>query len=87
MLAINYTTMRNKMKDYFDRVTDDCETVIVTRKGEKNVVLISLDEYNNLMENNFITGNKAYYDRLLKSKSQLEQGQVNELDESALNDE
>jgi antitoxin YefM len=79
--------MRNKMKDYFDRVTDDCETVIVTRKGEKNVVLISLDEYNNLMENNFITGNKAYYDRLLKSKSQLEQGQVNELDESALNDE
>ena len=36
MLAINYTSMRNKMKDYFDKVTDDCETVIVTRKGEKN---------------------------------------------------
>lgn len=39
MLVINYTTMRNKMKSYFDKVTDDSETIIVTRKGEKNVVL------------------------------------------------
>jgi len=87
MLAINYTTMRNKMKAYFDKVTDDSETIIVTRKGEKNVVLISLDEYNNLMENAFITSNKAYYDRLIESKKQLEQGKTKQLKACDMNDE
>ncbi|WP_373484137.1 type II toxin-antitoxin system Phd/YefM family antitoxin [Acetobacterium sp.] len=87
MLAINYTTMRNKMKSYFDKVTDDCETIIVTRKGEKNVVLISLDEYNNLIENAYITSNKAYYDRLIESKKQIEQGKTIELEACDMNDE
>ena len=48
MLAVNYSTIRNRLKDYCDRVTDENETVIVTRKDEKNVVIISLDEYNAL---------------------------------------
>ena len=49
MLAVNYSTIRNRLKDYCDKVTDEQETVIVTRKDEKNVVIISLDEYNMLM--------------------------------------
>ena len=49
MLAVNYSTIRNNLKDYCDRVTDDHETVIVTRKDEKNVVIIKLEEYNRLM--------------------------------------
>ena len=50
MLAVNYSTIRNKLKEYCDRVTDDRETVIVTRKDEKNVVIISLEEYNAMMK-------------------------------------
>lgn len=76
MIAVNYTTVRNNLKDIFNKVTDDCETVIVTRKDEKNVVMMSLDQYNNLMENDFIMSNKTYYDRLLASKKQIEQGSV-----------
>ena len=74
MIAVNYTAVRNNMKDLFDKVSDDCETVIITRKDDKNVVLISLEQYNTLMENDFIYGNKKYYNRLLESKRQLEQG-------------
>ena len=48
MLAVNYSTIRNNLKDYCDKVTDFQETVIVTRKNEKNVVLMSLDKYNQL---------------------------------------
>ena len=76
MLAINYTTMRSKLKEYCDKVVEDSEAIIVTRKNEKNVVLLSLDEYNNMQENAFIMGNKNYYNRLLKSKAQLEKGQT-----------
>jgi antitoxin YefM len=35
-----------------------------------------LDEYNNLIENAFIMSNKKYYDRLIESKKQLENGAI-----------
>ena len=50
MLAVNYSTIRSKLKDYCDKATDENETVIVTRKDEKNVVLISLEQYNHVMK-------------------------------------
>lgn len=74
MLAVNYTTLRDNMKAYMDRVTDDFETMIVTRKDNKNVVMISEETYNNLMENAYIMGNKANFDWLMESKLQLERG-------------
>ena len=76
MLAVNYTSLRENMKSYMDKVTDDYETMIVTRKNNKNVVMISEDAYNNLMENVHVMGNKANYDWLMESKKQLEQGKI-----------
>lgn len=72
MLAVNYTNLRDNMKMYMDKVTDDYETMIVTRKDNKNVVMISEETYNNLMENVYVMGNKANYDWLMKGKTQLE---------------
>ena len=74
MLAVNYTTLRDNMKTYMDKVTDDYETIIVTRKDNKNVVMLSEESYNNLMENIYVMGNKANYDWLMESKAQLENG-------------
>lgn len=50
--------------------------MIVTRKNNKNVVMISEESYNNLMENAYVMGNKANYDWLMESKAQLEKGKV-----------
>lgn len=75
MLAVNYTNLRDNMKMYLDKVTDDYETMIVTRKDNKNVVMISEESYNNLMENIYVMGNKENYDWLMKGKAQLENGQ------------
>ncbi len=75
MLAVNYTNLRDNMKMYMDKVTDDYETMIVTRKDNKNVVMISEESYNNLMENIYVMGNKENYDWLMKGKTQLENGQ------------
>ena len=46
MLAVNYTNLRDNMKKYMDKVTDDYETMIVTRKDNKNVVMLSEEAYN-----------------------------------------
>lgn len=84
MLAVNYTTLRDNMKMYMDKVTDDYETMIVTRKDNKNVVMLSEEAYNNLMENIYVMGNKANYDWLMESKAQLEKGSLSahDLDEA-----
>ena len=74
MLAVNYTNLRDNMKKYMDKVTDEYETMIVTRKDNKNVVMLSEEAYNNLMENVYIMGNKANYDWLMESKAQRESG-------------
>ena len=76
MLAVNYTNLRDNMKTYMDMVTDDYETMIVTRKDNKNVVMISEEAYNKLMENVYVMWNKANYDWLMESKAQLERGNI-----------
>ena len=76
MLAVNYTNLRENMKAYMDKVTDDYETMIVTRKDNKNIVMLSEESYNNLMENVYVMGNKANYDWLMESKVQLEAGNI-----------
>ncbi len=76
MLAINYTNLRDNMKTYMDKVTDDYETMIITRKNNKNVVMISEESYNNLMENIHVMGNKANYDWLMESREQLVNGKI-----------
>ena len=50
MLAANYSTVRSNLKDYCDKATDENETVIVTRKGEKNIVIMSLDKIDKSIE-------------------------------------
>jgi len=46
MLAANYSTVRTRFKEYLDQVTEENETVIITRKNEKNAVIISMADYN-----------------------------------------
>ncbi len=73
MLAVNYSTIRNKLKEYCDKVTDENETVIVTRKGEKNVVIISLEKYNTIMK---AAKNASYLATIDRSLAQLEIGKA-----------
>jgi antitoxin YefM len=76
MLATSYSEARKNFKEYCDRATDDNETIIVTRKSEKNIVIISLNEYNNLMENMKILKNPAYFIELFQSLQQLNEGRI-----------
>ena len=73
MLVINYSTIRSNLKDYCDKATDENETIIVTRKGEKNVVLISLEQYNEFVRN---MKNTEYLNKIDKAIKQVEKGNV-----------
>lgn len=74
MIAINYSQFREKMKMHLDLVTEDYEALVITRKNNKNVVVISEETYNNLLENIYVMGDRTNFDWLMESKQQLEQG-------------
>ena len=78
MLAVNYSTIRNNFKEYCDKATDLYETVIVTRKDEKNVVILSLEKYNQLEK---AARNAEYLAMIDRGIEQLEarKGQMHEL--------
>lgn len=78
MLAVSYSTIRSKFKDYCDKATDEMETVIITRKNEKNVVLMSLEQYNKLTK---AFQNAEYLERLDRALKQFEQSNCNKHDE------
>lgn len=75
MLAVNYSTIRNNLKDYCDKATDSQETVIITRKNEKNVVILSLERYNQLEK---AARNAEYLAMIDRSMAQLEAGKGQE---------
>ena len=80
MIATNYSEVRNNLKTYCDKATKDYETIIITRKNNENVVLMSEEEYNNLMENLYIRSNLKNYQRLVESIKEVEKGNVKEHD-------
>lgn len=71
MIAINFSTARGRLKDFCDRVTDMGETVIVTRKAEKNVVIISQERYNELEK---AARNAVYLSKLERGLEQIRSG-------------
>ncbi|PIE77127.1 MAG: prevent-host-death protein [Clostridiales bacterium] len=75
MTAINFTTLRSKLKEYFERVIDQNEAIIVTRKNERNVILISLAEYDRLIK---VEKNAEYLAKLDRGIKQIEEGRGQE---------
>lgn len=72
MVAANYTSVRNNLKDYCDLATDNGETVIVTRKEDRNIVIMSLDRYNDMEKE---IRNAQYLAKIDRAFQQLYAGQ------------
>ena len=71
------------MKEYCDKATDFYETVIVTRKDEKNVVILSLEKYNQLEK---AARNNEYLAMIDRGIAQLEAGKGQEHELIEVND-
>jgi len=74
MIAANYTEFRTGLKYYLDNVENNHETLIIKRGTGKGTVLISLEEYNSLMETMHILSSKKNANRLFESIEQMKTG-------------
>lgn len=72
MKKISIDNLSTNFEKYMNKVMNDNEVMVVIRKDNKNVVMLSEETYNNLMENIYVTGKKENYDWLMESKKQLE---------------
>jgi antitoxin YefM len=76
MLAANYSEFRGDLKKFLDNVEFNNETLIIKRGKGKGTVIISLDEYNSLMETVHLLSSKANADRLYESMQQMRDGKT-----------
>jgi antitoxin YefM len=74
MIAANFSEFRSELKKFLDSVEDNNETLIVKRKTGKGSVVISLDEYNSIMETLHLLSSKKNADRLYESIEQMKAG-------------
>jgi len=76
MIATNFSEFRTGLKGFLDSVENDNEILIIKRKAGKGTVLISLDEYNSIMETMHLLSSKKNADRLYESIQQMKAGNI-----------
>ena len=83
METLTYSLAREKLAATIKKVCDDHEPVIITRKRENAVVMISLEDYKSLEETSYLLRSPKSAKRLLESIAELEKdgGQERELAE------
>ena len=80
MDAISYTTARANLASTMEKVCNDHAPIIITRKSESPVVMISLEDYEAMEETTYLLRSPANARRLLESIAELEAGGGKERD-------
>lgn len=78
MDAVSFTEARQNFKKTLDRVVEDHEPIIVTRRGGRPVVILSLDDYNAWAETQHLLSSPQNAERLLRAKADVEAGRYEE---------
>ena len=71
MRVVNFTEFRNNLAESLNVVNDDGDIVVVSRSKGKNVVVMSLEEYNSIQETLHLTSTNANRSRLDKAISNM----------------
>lgn len=72
MKAITYTAARENLASTIDGVCRDRAPVIITRKRDQSVVMLSLDDYEELEETAYLLRSPTNARRLLSAIASLE---------------
>ena len=78
MNAISYTAARANLSSTMKKVCNDHAPIIITRKSESPVVLMSLEDYEALEETTYLLRSPANARQLLESIAELEAGKGTE---------
>jgi len=76
MKVINFSDARNHLKSVLDQVVDDASYTIISRRDAEDAVVMSLDQFNSLMETVHLLKSPANAAHLEKSIRQYRAGKA-----------
>ena len=76
MKVVSFTEARNSLKAVLDRVINDADTTVITRRDSQDAVVMSLDYYKSRMETVHLLRSPANVEHLNKSIAQYRQGKA-----------
>ena len=76
MRVISFSEARNKLKNVLDQVVSDADYTIITRRDAEDAVVMSLDQFNGLMETVHLLKSPANAAHLSKSIKQYQSGKT-----------
>ena len=82
MKSVTVSNFRTNLKSHLDEVSQNSEIIIIPRnnKEEEAVVVMSIAEYNSIVETEYLLKSKANRRKLLKSLEELKEGKTREVD-------
>ena len=78
MRAISYTTARKNLASTMKQVCEDHNPIIVTRKNNEAVIMMSLEDYESLTETAYLMRSPKNAKRLMESIDELDTGKGEE---------
>ena len=80
MKVVNFSEARNQLKSVLDRVVNDADYTIISRRDADDAVVMSLDHFNGLMETVHLLKSPANAAHLSKSIKQYQDGKTKQYD-------
>lgn len=80
MEVLSYSEARKNLKSVMDKVVADHSEVIITRRNGEAVVMVSLSEWNSILETEHLLRSPENARRLRESIAQAERGELVEHD-------
>ncbi len=78
MNIISYSEARASLKSVMDTVCDTHEAAVVTRQKGDDVVILSKEDYDSIMETLYLLKSPANASRLLEAATRIKSGQTTE---------
>jgi antitoxin YefM len=76
MRVISFSDARSKLKSVLDQVVSDADYTIITRRDSEDAVVMSLDQFNSLMETVYLLKSPANAAHLSESIKQYRAGKT-----------
>ena len=80
MKVVNFSEARNRLKSILDQVVSDADYTIIVRRDAEDAVVMSLDQFNGLMETVHLLKSPANAAHLNKSIKQYRAGKIEKHD-------
>jgi antitoxin YefM len=76
MRVVSFSEARNNLKTVLNRVIEDADYTIITRRDAEDAVVMSLDFFNSLLETVYLLRSPANAAHLERSIGQFRQGKA-----------